>query len=391
MSAKTLENPLFQMPPVRERSAQEQGARSLPQGIRIVSADSHWEVSRDMFVERFPPEIKHKAPRVYFDEVPRFGDLDVKMNLAADAALMEQARRLKISVITAGAWDMDIRDHDLDVEGIEKEILFPQSMLAFVRNPDLELQEHVYRSYNEELAETCQRNPKRYYGVGVMSNWWDPAKAHSAIGQIVDLGMRAILVPTANPGTTVDGKAISYGGAEMDPFWSEVADSGLPLCFHVGENVAVGVRGSVGATMLESFNPFRKPLGQLIFGGVFDRHPNLQVVFAEGGLSWVPSAIQDAAMVMDSHYASLDYKPQSRPSDYWQNHCFATFMNDALGLSQLEYIGADKALWSSDYPHNESTFGYAWDSMLQVVDVAGEDNARKILGENAISLFKLDS
>jgi predicted TIM-barrel fold metal-dependent hydrolase len=391
VSITTIGNPLFKMPPVRERSAQEKGARMLPEGIRIVSADSHWEVSEDIFIERFPRELKHKAPRVTFDVVPYFNILDVKLNAVVDQEVMEQARNLKISVITPGAWDMDIRDHDLDVEGIEKELMFPQSMLAFVRNPDLELQEHVYRSYNEHLAEVTKRNPKRHYGVGVVSNWWDPAKAHSAIRQIADLGMRTMLVPTSNPGATVDGKPISYGGAEMDVFWQEVADSGLPLCFHVGENVAVGIRGSVGSSMLESFSPFRKPLGQLVFGGVFDRHPNLKIVFAEAGLSWILPALQDAEMVMDAHFASLDYKPKRRPSEYWRDHCYATFMNDTIGLSQLDRIGADKALWSSDYPHNESTFGYNWDSLSQVIELAGEQNARKIIGENAIKLFNLDN
>ena len=46
--------------------------------------------------------------------------------------------------------------------------------------------------------------------------------------------------------------------------------------------------------------PFRKPFGQLLFGAVFDRHPKLQVVFAEGGIAWVPAALQDAEVLYDT-------------------------------------------------------------------------------------------
>jgi predicted TIM-barrel fold metal-dependent hydrolase len=391
MLVKSLNNPLLKTPRVRERSAQERGDKNVPAGIRLVSSDSHWEISEDIFVERFPPELKHKAPRVHVDVVPHFGLSEVKLNTEADSALLERVRELKINSITDGAWDMDVRERDLDIEGIEKEIMYPQSMLQFVRDPDLELQEHVYRSYNEQLAEVCKRNPKRHYGVGIMSNWWDPAKAHSAVRQIVDLGLRSILVPTSNPGKMIDGQPITYGGAEMDTFWSEVADAGIPLSFHVGENLVLGVRGSIGASMLESFSPFRKPLGQLVFGGVFDRHPNLKIVFAEAGLAWIPPALQDAEMLLDCQFHALDYKPKRRPSEYWHDHCFTTFINDPLGLSQLDYIGLDNVMWSSDYPHNEGTFGYGWDSALEVVKSVGDERARKIVGENAIKLFNLDN
>jgi predicted TIM-barrel fold metal-dependent hydrolase len=38
---------------------------------------------------------------------------------------------------------------------------------------------------------------------------------------------------------------------------------------------------------------------------------------------------------------------------------WASFMVAALGLRQTDEIGMDKVMWSSDYPHNESTFGYS--------------------------------
>jgi predicted TIM-barrel fold metal-dependent hydrolase len=388
----TLENPIVKdRGSANFRGPQQRSTQSLPAGTRVVSADGHWEICEDIFYERFPAEWKDRAPRVWFDGYWHLGSIQVGKPTDLDAVAMEE--RIKsylVQTVGAGAWDMELRNHDLDAEGVEKELLYPHSLIGFIRNPDLALQEQVYRTYNEYIAEVGKERPGRYYGVGVFSNWWDPAAAERAMRQIVDLGLRTFMVPSMNPGKRPDGMPISYGGTEMDAFWSVVADAGLPVSFHVGENVSLFGRGSVGSSLMITMSPFRKAFGELVFGGVFDRHPNLRIVFAEGGLPWIPTALQDAEAILDVHYTGLDLIPERRPSEYWRDHCFATFQNDLLGLSLIDYIGADKLMWAGDYPHNESTYGYNWDSMMQVVDAVGEDDARKILGGTAIDLYRLD-
>ena len=61
---------------------------------------------------------------------------------------------------------------------------------------------------------------------------------------------------------------------------------------------------------------------------------------------------------------------------YWDNHTWASFMVDPLGLRLLGEIGVDKAMWSSDYPHNESTFGYSEKSIAKVVKAVEAGAAR---------------
>jgi hypothetical protein len=39
-------------------------------------------------------------------------------------------------------------------------------------------------------------------------------------------------------------------------------------------------------------------------------------------------------------------------------------------------------MWSSDYPHNESTFGYSEVSLRTVVEAVGPENAVKIVSGN---------
>ena len=57
-------------------------------------------------------------------------------------------------------------------------------------------------------------------------------------------------------------------------------------------------------------------------------------------------------------------------------------MVDGLGLNQIEEIGIDKVMWSSDYPHNESTFGYSERSLAAVVDAVGPEDAVQVVSGN---------
>jgi predicted TIM-barrel fold metal-dependent hydrolase len=67
---------------------------------------------------------------------------------------------------------------------------------------------------------------------------------------------------------------------------------------------------------------------------------------------------------------------------YWDEHMYASFMVDPLGLELIDRIGVDRVLWSSDYPHNESTFGYSEQSLASVVAALGPEDAVKVVSTN---------
>jgi predicted TIM-barrel fold metal-dependent hydrolase len=385
--AATLANPLmFEIGPATPRIPEPMIDLDLPEGTIIASADGHWEVAEDIFVENFPEHLKDQAPRVWFDRFVRIG---YKGQMEAYPISEQVVRGVQLNV-GPGSSDMDLRLEHMAAEGVEKEILFPQSILSFIRYPSLEVQENIYRVYNDYIAEVSNRKPGVFFGVGVFANWWDPTRAEACMQQIVDLGLKTFVVPI-NPGKSpVDGKVIAYGDPIMDRFWDVVEEAGIPVNFHVGEAVEVGHRGGMASTIMNSLAPFRKPLAELIFSGTFDRHPGIRIVFSEGGLAWIPPALQDAEMIFDSYGSGNLLEPiAQRPSDYWHQHCYASFQNDRLGLSQLDYIGADRVMWASDYPHSEGTFGYSRRSIQSVIDAVGSEAAGKIVGGTAIEVYGL--
>jgi hypothetical protein len=92
-NALSLDNPLTQdLAPARDRAAQPRDMRRIPKGFRIISADDHWEQPDDIFYERFPAELKHKAPRVWFDRFWRMGDPSQKATSPSERALEAKTR-----------------------------------------------------------------------------------------------------------------------------------------------------------------------------------------------------------------------------------------------------------------------------------------------------------
>jgi predicted TIM-barrel fold metal-dependent hydrolase len=364
----------------RDRVPQADGFR-VPAGTVVVSADSHWLEAPDTWVERFPAHLKDRAPRMFFDGGWQM-EIDGKLVIEAAQAAGFCTFECMPGINQAGA-----RLADLAAEGVDREILFPQRTLALIRVADLEYREWCFRAYNQYIEEVCAEYPDRFSPVGVLK-WWEPEATADALAELKDLGFKTVLVPI-EPGKDRNGERIRYNDERMDPFWAAVEASGLPLCFHIGENTRAGGQGLVGIFVLEQMQGFRNLWGTLTFGGVFDRFPGLRVVFVEGQLNWVPGALQDADMIYEGFQSMVNPKLAHSPSWYWHNHCYATFMVDPAGLEMLHRIGPERALWSSDYPHNESTLGYTRSSVEAVFRATSEENARKIVGGNAIDLFGL--
>jgi predicted TIM-barrel fold metal-dependent hydrolase len=75
------------------------------------------------------------------------------------------------------------------------------------------------------------------------------------------------------------------------------------------------------------------------------------------------------------------------PSDYFRENCRATFISDFAGVRTWDLIGPECIMWSSDYPHTDSS----WPNSQQVIarEFAGvpAEAKRKILAENAAALY----
>jgi predicted TIM-barrel fold metal-dependent hydrolase len=363
----------------KDRHGRSDGSLNLPAGTEVFSADDHISLADDIFYERLPEQYQDRAPRVWYEDGAYQLGRGGKSFLPAEFShVLMQYDPLK----GAGSANLEARLAELKEDGITKELAFPNALLALLHFPDRDIRERCFRIYNEYIAELQERSGGRFWGVG-LANWWDAEGARRTLTELKALGVRTFLLPL-NPGKGEDGATIDYASTAMIPVWDAIEEVGLPVAHHIGESPLAApceVNG-IAVGMMHNVAPFREMFGKYVFSGIIDRHPSVQVGWFEGGLNWVPSALQDAEHVHASYQHML-----TRPLDrdvraYWKQNMWASFMVDPLGLSMVDELGVERVMWAADYPHNESTFGYSERSVAAVVDAVGPESAALIVSEN---------
>ena len=122
----------------------------------------------------------------------------------------------------------------------------------------------------------------------------------------------------------------------------------------------------------------------VVFDGAFDRHPDLRVVFVEGGFLWHRPVIARLARHWDHFQKELE-AAKDDPFDYMRQNVRFTSQPIEEVARLLELAEANKTLmFSSDYPH------YDYDEPKLVLPRGvSEETRRRIMCENARELYDL--
>ncbi|MCH6559421.1 amidohydrolase family protein [candidate division KSB1 bacterium] len=111
-------------------------------------------------------------------------------------------------------------------------------------------------------------------------------------------------------------------------------------------------------------------------------------------MSWIPNFLdridyvftQTGALAFDK----LALGVGMLPSDYFHQNVFAGFQEDALGIRDREIIGVDNIMWSSDYPHTDSTWPHSRKVIEEEFVGVPDAEMEKILVSNAVNLYGLN-
>jgi predicted TIM-barrel fold metal-dependent hydrolase len=77
------------------------------------------------------------------------------------------------------------------------------------------------------------------------------------------------------------------------------------------------------------------------------------------------------------------------PSEYFRRQCWAGFEPEEWNLAACaEWLGPDRVLWASDYPHPEFHRGVVKE-LRDAIAPLSDDAQRKVVGDNAIAAYKL--
>ena len=129
----------------------------------------------------------------------------------------------------------------------------------------------------------------------------------------------------------------------------------------------------------------------MVLGGVFERHPKLKLVCAEGDAGWMPHYMYRMDHAAKFNWEGGVIKGLSKvPSEYIKSNVWMTFQDDLTAFNWLHQMPYTQLLWASDFPHTDST----WPESRKVVerDFAGvpDEVTRKIVFENAVALYHID-
>ena len=97
-------------------------------------------------------------------------------------------------------------------------------------------------------------------------------------------------------------------------------------------------------------------IASLTFTGILDRHPTLNYVLVECGIGWIPYFLERMDQTFNKHRFWTKSVITEKPSTYWYRQGFATFIQDLAGVAERHRAGLKNIMWSTDYPHSDSTW-----------------------------------
>jgi len=250
-----------------------------------------------------------------------------------------------------------------------------------IGDKDLPLLQEIIATCNDWLATTCEEAKGRLLPVACLE-YTDLDWAIAELTRMRARGSRIFLIP----GYPVGGFPPCH--PHWDRLWSAATDLGMTPMLHVGfermdfnpgwANLGTDTNslryfsagfGHVGAQML---------INAFIFNGVFERHPNLTVLFAELGTGWLPYIYRDidGRIEPSSELFLGKYSLPLKPSEYMARNVRGTplsWSRDQPVLQTMEDLPDDMLVFSSDFPHFEGftdPIGYYEEQLSPLDDAA---------------------
>lgn len=352
------------------------------------------------------------------------GYLDPQYREAFDAALpiqLEETRKAAKKFLVAdineewrkghergltGAWNHADRIEVLDADGCAAEVVFPDGITEMNMPPfgaglslptegiEPKLQWAGARAHNRWIAEFCSLTPERHAGLAVVPMLWDVDEAAEEVRWAHSNGLKGIMIPTQW------GQLDSYSHAKYDPVWRVCEDLRMDVNIHCGaapmKDYGDGV-GMMGSYISEVAFFAVRPITFMIWGGVFERFPDLKVMVTEATSVWVPEYLS----LLDFRYEDTPYSSKlgdyishlsMKPSEYFRRNVFLGASCMPRREAELRHeIGLENLIWGSDYPHPEGTWPETKKRMVETFHDIPEEELALMLGGNAARLFGFDT
>lgn len=349
--------------------------------LALFSVDDHIVEHATVWTDRLPAKYRDIGPHVIevdgHEAWEYEGRRGTTMGLNAVVGRPKDQLNpdpIRFSEMRQGCYDPAARAADMLADGIRASVLFPTlprfSGTLFVSFEDTTLAGLCVAAYNDfVIDEWCPAGPPGLYVPTIICQLWDPVAAADEVRRGAARGARALSFPE----NTVPLGLPSLWTDHWDPLWRACEETGVVLCLHIGTSGMMPdpspdapsvLRYSLLQTgsMLSSVNLMMSP--------VCRKFPGLSFVFAEGGIGWLPNAIERADRMWLRHklYAGLD---DVLPSEIFRRNMYLCMIEEPVCLRYRDDIGVDRIMWECDYPHTDTVWPESRQSAWDTFTAAG--------------------
>ncbi len=298
--------------------------------------------------------------------------------------------------VPASVYEAKARMKAMDQDGIDCAVLYPNvtgpSADAF-QGTDPEYEAAAVRAYNDMLSEEFLAvNKERFVALTVVPY----SGIERTLGELLYANKRGHkgVIMTSAP----HQRGLPYFNEPYwDPLWATAQDLDIPVHYHGSggaRRMRIDLMGGISPrrnralTGSIGFNLQAQYMSNFLFSGVFDRYPRLNFVVAETGLGWMPYVLE----ACDYEWESCQlYKHgfARKPSEIFKQHVYVDFWYEQEGLRNRHFIGVDRIMWESDFPHPTSLYPESSKYVELSLKGVPENERRQILVENARKVYKL--
>jgi aminocarboxymuconate-semialdehyde decarboxylase len=240
-------------------------------------------------------------------------------------------------------WEPKVRIHDCDRTGVDVQVLSTVPvMFGYWAKPEDTLD--LSRYLNDHIASVVERYPTRFIGLGTL-----PMQAPElAVGElercVKELGLVGIEIGSHINELNLDDESLF-------PVYAKAEELNACIFVHPWDMMGKEKMPRYWLPWLVGM-PAETSLAicSLMFGGVFDRFPNLRFCFAHGGGSF-PSTIGRVEHGFNVRPDLIQLNTTTNPRDYICRMYFDSLVHDPDVLRyMIKLCTAEKIALGSDYP-----------------------------------------
>lgn len=247
------------------------------------------------------------------------------------------------------------RLEEMDRFGVDMQLVTPTVGFYQYEN-SLDVTKMIHQECADEIEEMFTVHPDRFMGMGMVP-MQDPPTAVGELESLMDRGFKGIILNDHVAGVT-------YDDPRYLPFFEAAESRGALLFFHQGGETITTRRNSRYKLPNAVGNLTERTLvyATLVFGGVLDKYPNLQMLLAHGG-GYTPYGVARMDKVAGALPPEFDgemnppfpgddgFNHEKAPSEYLDRFYYdcCTYSGPVLRFL-VDAVGIERVVLGTDYP-----------------------------------------